>query len=118
MMQGLGILAPPCSAGKNSHIFFNFYLLIYLFLDRGRKRNKGTLMCDCLSHSPTGDLAHNPGLCPDWESNWLPFGLQVSIQSTEPHQPGQTINIQFLTPPKLTTNSLLLTECLTNNINN
>ena len=24
----------------------------------------------------TGDLAHNPGLCPDWESNWWPFGSQ------------------------------------------
>ena len=24
----------------------------------------------------------------DWESNWLPFGSQASIQSTEPHQSG------------------------------
>ena len=24
----------------------------------------------------TGDLAHNPVMCPDWESNWQPFGLQ------------------------------------------
>ena len=38
--------------------------------------------------SPTGDLAHNPGMCPDWESNQRPFGLQTSAQSTEPHQPG------------------------------
>ena len=42
------------------------------------------------SHTPpTGDLACNPGMCPDWESNWQPFGSQVSAQSTEPHQPGQ-----------------------------
>ena len=33
---------------------------------------------------PTGDLAHNPGMCPEWESNQLPFGLQA----TEPHKPG------------------------------
>ena len=39
--------------------------------------------------TPTGDLAHNPGMYPDWESNWQPFSLQASIQSTEPHQPGQ-----------------------------
>ena len=37
---------------------------------------------------PTGDLAHNPGMCPDWESNLRPFHLQVSAQSTEPHQSG------------------------------
>ena len=36
--------------------------------------------------APTGDLAHNPGLCPDWESNWWPFGLQAGTQSTEPCQ--------------------------------
>ena len=39
-------------------------------------------MCGCL------DLAHNPGMCPDWESNQRPFGLQAGAQSTEPHQPG------------------------------
>ena len=31
----------------------------------------------------TGDLAGNPGICPDWESNLRPFGLQASTQSTE-----------------------------------
>ena len=42
------------------------------------------------SHStPTGGLTHNPGMCPDWESNQQPFGLQSSAQSTEPHQPGR-----------------------------
>ena len=26
--------------------------------------------CVVVSHMPpTGDLAHNPGMCPDWESN-------------------------------------------------
>ena len=34
-----------------------------------------------------GDLAHDPGMCPDWESNRRPFGSQASAQSTEPHQP-------------------------------
>ena len=37
---------------------------------------------------PTGDLARNPGMCPDWELNWQPFGSQAGTQSTEPHQPG------------------------------
>ena len=34
-----------------------------------------------------GDLAQNPGMCPDWELNRQPFGLQASTQSTEAHQP-------------------------------
>ena len=37
---------------------------------------------------PTGDLAFNPGMCPDWETNLQPFGLQVGTQITELHQPG------------------------------
>ena len=40
------------------------------------------------SHTPpTRDLAHNPGICPDQESNLPPSGSQASAQSTEPHQP-------------------------------
>ena len=37
---------------------------------------------------PTGDLACNPGICPDWESNQQPFGLQTGAQSTGSHQQG------------------------------
>ena len=36
--------------------------------------------CVVASHTPpTGDLAHSPGMCPDWESNWRPFGLQAGV---------------------------------------
>ena len=35
---------------------------------------------------PTGDLAYNPGMCPDWELNWGPYGLQATAQSIESHQ--------------------------------
>ena len=37
---------------------------------------------------PAGDLALNPGVCLDWESNWQPFGSQARHESTELHQPG------------------------------
>ena len=37
---------------------------------------------------PTGDLACNPGMCPDRESNQRHFGLQAGTQFTEPQQPG------------------------------
>ena len=48
----------------------------YLFLERGegRKRGRETSMCGCLSHTPYWDLACNPGMCPDLESNQWPFG--------------------------------------------
>ena len=36
---------------------------------------------------PTRDLAHNPGMDPDWELNQQTFGSQAGTQSTEPHQP-------------------------------
>ena len=45
-------------------------------------------MYGCLSRTLIGDLAHNPGMCPDWESSQRPFGSQAGAQSTEPHQPG------------------------------
>ena len=58
----------------------------------------GKKQCVVASHAPpTGGLAHNLGMCPDWESNQQPFGLQASTQSTEPHQPGLK-NPSFLKP--------------------
>ena len=38
---------------------------------------------------PTGDLAHNPGMCPDWELNRRPLALWDNTQPTEPHQSEQ-----------------------------
>ena len=64
---------------------------ICLFSERGREgeREGEKHQCVFVSHvPPTGNLAHNPGMCPDWESSWRPFGSQASAQSTEPLQPG------------------------------
>ena len=38
-------------------------------------------MSGCLSSAPYWDLACNPGVCPDWESNWQLFGLQARAGS-------------------------------------
>ena len=50
-------------------------------------------MSGCLSYAPTGDLAHNPGMCPDWELNQWPFGFQAGAQSTEP--PARAYLLEF-----------------------
>ena len=62
----------------------------YLFLERGegRKRGRETSICVASRVPRTRDLAHNPGICPDWESNQWLFGSQADTQSTKPHQPG------------------------------
>ena len=73
---------------------FYYFLRFYLFLDRGKRRERGKCQCVVASHAPpTEDLAHNPGTCPDWERNQRPFGSQSSTQSTEPRQPGLKIMI-------------------------
>ena len=50
---------------------------IYSFLERkgGRKKREGEKhQCVVASQTPpTGDLAHNPGMCLDWESNRFPW---------------------------------------------
>ena len=51
--------------------------------------------------SPTGNLAHNPGMFPDWESNHPPFGSQAGTQSTEPCQPGPESQFRILHHPAL-----------------
>ena len=66
-----------------------FHLLI--FRERGREGERDGEKHQCVvafRAPPTGDLAHNPGMCPNWESNKRPFGSQAGTQSTEPHQPG------------------------------
>ena len=50
----------------------------------GRKRGRKSSVCWCLLCAPTSP-ACNLGMCPDWESNWRPFGHRCG---TEPHQPG------------------------------
>ena len=68
-------------------ILFYFYFLItcfkdfhlFIFRERGleREREGQKHQCVVASHAaPTGDMACNPGMCPDWESNRRPFGLQ------------------------------------------
>ena len=48
---------------------------------------------------PTGDLAHNPGVCSEWELNRQLFGLQACAPSTELHQPGPVFKTYYIVFP-------------------
>ena len=58
---------------------------IYLFIFRGegrekRKRGKEKHQCVIASHAtPTGDLAHNSGMCPERESTDDPLVLRPAL---------------------------------------
>ena len=70
-------------------LFKKFYL--FIFRERRREGEKEGEEHQCVVASqapPTGGLAHNPGMCPNWESNQQPFGLQAHAQTTQIHQPG------------------------------
>ena len=51
-------------------IFLNI-LFIYLYIGEGREKEEEKHQCVVASYEPhTGNLACNPGMCPDWELNW------------------------------------------------
>ena len=63
-----------------------FLKILFIFRERGREGEKHPSVT---SHKPpTGDLADNPGMCPDRELNRRPFGFRDNAQPTEPHQSG------------------------------
>ena len=80
---------------KNFSITF-FFKIYFIFREREREgeREGEKHQCVVASHEPpTGDLACNPGMCPDWESNQQHSGLQAGAQLTEPHQPGEATTL-------------------------
>ena len=65
-------------------VFILFFKRFYLFTfrERGREEEREGRKHQCVvaSHvAPTGDLACIPGMCPDWESDWQPFGSQLAL---------------------------------------
>ena len=71
-----------------------FYLLIFREKEREGEREgekhqfARETSLGCLLPSPAGDLACNPRMWPDQESNQRPFRLQDGVQSTELQQSG------------------------------
>ena len=56
-----------CTVRRGDINFFKDF--IYLFLERGKEGKREGEKYPCVVASrvpPTGDLARNPGMCPDW----------------------------------------------------
>ena len=87
--------AKNCFLGgtKNLTLFFFLKDRIYLFLERAegkekdRERNINVWLP--LAQPRLGTQT----MCPEWESNQRPFGLEADSQSPEPHQPGQNLTL-------------------------
>ena len=90
------VLSPPPTTNFSSTMILFFYLLLFrfsllIFREKGREGQREVEKHQCVVASrtpPTGDLACNTGMCPDWESNLRLFGLQACAQSSELQQPG------------------------------
>ena len=67
-----------------SHLcFILFFKIFYLvFLGKGRENERERNINVWLPLAPPfGDLARNPGMRPDWESNLGPFGSQATLNA-------------------------------------
>ena len=82
----------PCLLENNLNVTID----LFIFRQKGREEERKGEKHHCVVASwgpPTGDLACNPGRCPDWELNRRPFDLQAGTQFPEPHQPGPNVAI-------------------------
>ena len=72
--------------GRNAYFLFIFLKSLFIFREREREgeREGEKHKHVVVPHTPpTRDLAYNPGMCPEWESNRRPSGSQAGVQSTE-----------------------------------
>ena len=84
-------LNPLSHTSQGCTHFFKKILFIYFERGEGREGEKH----QCVAAScvpPTGDLACNPDMCPNRESDWR-LGFTGQHLTTEPHQPRQVFNL-------------------------
>ena len=67
----------------------DFLMILFIFRETGREgeRERNINVSLLLVCPSTGDMACNPGICPDWELN-ATLWFAACAQSTELHQPG------------------------------
>ena len=72
VIEGLLTYTPSSIASLSVFALSFSFSFFFFFLERGEGREKEKRNIDVwlpLTHPPTGDVACNPGMCPDWESN-------------------------------------------------
>ena len=63
---------------SSTKIYFLKILFIYFYRGREGEREGEKYQCVvAFCTVPTGDVAHNPGMCPDWEWNQQPLNSQA-----------------------------------------
>ena len=80
--------------------FKKYFIFVYLFIfrDWGKEgeREREKHQCVVASYvAPTGDLACNPGMCPDWESNRRPFDSQPALSPLSYTSQGFTMALNY-----------------------
>ena len=78
----------------NHHLFFFLRFYLSVFREGKASQKEKCQFVVAFRETPTGDLAHNPGMCPSLGIEPVtPFGSQAGTQSTEPHQPEQEASL-------------------------
>ena len=80
----------------DNQFVFLFLLRFYLFILRETgmegEKQRGKHQCVVASHTPaTGDLDHNPVMCPDWESNCDPLAHRPALNPLSYTSQGQFV---------------------------
>ena len=98
-----------------------FLKILCIYLERGREGERDGQKHQCVVASPvypTGHLARNPGMCPDWEWNRHPFGSQPTLNPLSYTSQGVSLHFTFypileifyfLLPPESATNGVYIT---------
>ena len=82
---------------------------IYLFLEGGEGERGEKYQCVVASRTPpTGDLAHNPGICPDWELNRRPFSSQPVLNPLNYTSQGSLVDFCMCSDQESNPNSWLI----------
>ena len=59
----------PHLSRREKNFLKDFYLFIFREKEEREKERERKINVVAFHMAPTGDLAHNPGMCPDWELN-------------------------------------------------
>ena len=74
--------SPQTKGGFHVFFFFFFNLYLFIFRERGREGEREGEKHQCVVASrtpPTGDLAHNPGMCPDGNRTDDPLVCRLAL---------------------------------------